>query len=156
MVSVNSEPSKFKYKMEAVAKLKNCPMSARKMRLVVDNIRGKSVDDALNILRYTKKEASGWLDKLVLSAIANWEHKNNMTVSADDYDLYIKTAFVGEGTMLKRFRPAPHGRAHRIRKRTNHVTLVVENRVALDNKYSSRDVSSDDVEVEEVVEETND
>ncbi len=142
--------------MEAVAKLKNCPMSARKMRLVVDNIRGKSVDDALNILRFTKKEASGWLDKLVLSAIANWEHKNNMTVSADDYNLYIKTAFVDQGTSLKRFRPAPHGRAHRIRKRTNHVTLVVENRIGLDNKYSSKAVSSDDVEVEEVVEKTND
>lgn len=141
--------------MEAVAKLKNCPMSARKMRLVVDNIRGKSVDEALNILRFTKKEASVWLDKLVLSAIANWEHKNNMAVSADDYNLFIKTAFVDQGTTLKRFQPAPHGRAHRIRKRTNHVTLVVENRIALDKKYSSKAVSSDDVEVEEVAEKTN-
>lgn len=130
-------------------------MSARKMRLVVDNIRGKSVDEALNILRFTKKEASVWLDKLVLSAIANWEHKNNMAVSADDYNLFIKTAFVDQGTTLKRFQPAPHGRAHRIRKRTNHVTLVVENRIALDKKYSSKAVSSDDVEVEEVAEKTN-
>ncbi|MEO1515270.1 MAG: 50S ribosomal protein L22 [Bacteroidota bacterium] len=118
--------------MEAVAKLKNCPMSARKMRLVVDNIRGRRVDEALNILRYTKKEAATWLEKVVLSAIANWEYKNGMAVSADDYDLYIKEAFSDEGTMLKRFRPAPHGRAHRIRKRTNHVTIIVENRIALD------------------------
>jgi len=117
--------------MEAVAKLKNCPMSARKMRMVVDNIRGKQVDDALNILRFTKREASDWLEKLLLSAIANWEYKFEGVENADDYDLYIKTAFVDEGSMLKRFRPAPHGRAHRIRKRTNHVTLVVENRVPL-------------------------
>lgn len=115
--------------MEAVAKLKNCPMSARKMRLVVDNIRGKNVDEALNVLRYTKKEASDWLEKVVLAAIANWENKNGLTASADEHDLFIKTAFVDEGRVLKRFRPAPHGRAHRIRKRTNHVTIIVENRV---------------------------
>lgn len=119
--------------MEAVAKLKKCPMSARKMRLVVDNIRGKNVDDALNLLKFTNKEAATWLEKLVLSAISNWEYKNNMAVSADDYDLIIKTAFVDEGITLKRFRPAPHGRAHRIRKRTNHVTIVVENQVPLDS-----------------------
>ena len=118
--------------MEAVAKLKNCPMSARKMRLVVDNIRGKNVDEALDILRFTKKEAAEWVEKLLLSAIANWEHKLDGMESADDYDLVITRAFVDEGTMLKRFRPAPHGRAHRIRKRTNHVTLIVENQVELD------------------------
>lgn len=117
--------------MEAVAKLTNCPMSARKMRLVVDNIRGKSVNEALNILKFTKKEASIWLEKVVLSAIANWEDKKDMAYSAEDYDLHIKAAFVNEGTMLKRFRPAPHGRAHRIRKRLNHVTIVVENKVAI-------------------------
>ncbi|GLR19322.1 50S ribosomal protein L22 [Portibacter lacus] len=121
-----------KDKMEAVAKLRNCPMSARKMRLVVDLIRGKSVDDALNILKYTKKEAAVWVEKLLLSAISNWENKNDMTYSADEYDLYVKTIFSDEGTMLKRFRPAPHGRAHRIRKRTNHVTLVVQNRIAIE------------------------
>ena len=142
--------------MEAVAKLKKCPMSARKMRLVVDNIRGKSIDDALNILRFTKKEASVWLDKLVLSAVANWEHKNGMAVSADDYNLFIKEVFADEGTMLKRFRPAPHGRAHRIRKRTSHVTLIVENRIKLEKNYSTQAVESDEVEVEEVGEETND
>ena len=115
--------------MEAVAKLRNVPMSARKMRLVVDVIRGKKVDEALDILRFTKKEAATWLEKLVISAIANWEYKLNGVEDADDYDLYIKTAFVDEGTSLKRFRPAPHGRAHRIRKRTNHVTIVVANRI---------------------------
>jgi len=125
--------------MEAVAKLKNCPMSARKMRLVVDNIRGKNVDDALDILKFTKKEAADWLEKVVLSAIANWEYKNDMAVNADDYDLFVKTAFVDEGTMLKRFRPAPHGRAHRIRKRTNHVTIVVENRKELESQAQAGD-----------------
>lgn len=144
--------------MEAIAKLKSCPMSARKMRLVADNVRGKDVDEALNILKYTKKEAAQWLEKTLLSAIANWEYKNDMVVSADDYDLYIKTLLVDEGTMLKRFRPAPHGRAHRIRKRTNHLTIVVENRKPLDKELypASEDdveyVDADD-EVEEEIEE---
>jgi large subunit ribosomal protein L22 len=138
--------------MEAIAKLKNCPMSARKMRLVVDAIRGKNVDEALDILRFTKKEAAGWLEKVVLSAISNWEYKLGGAESADDYNLFIKTAFVDEGTMLKRFRPAPHGRAHRIRKRTNHVTIIVENRIPLASDgadYEAEDV----VEVEEAAEE---
>lgn len=119
--------------MEAVAKLKNCPMSARKMRMVVDTIRGKGVEDALNILKFTNREAAEWVEKVLLSAIANWENKNGASLSADDYGLYIKTALVDEGTMLKRFRPAPHGRAHRIRKRTNHVTLIVENSEVIDS-----------------------
>jgi len=122
--------------MEAVAKLRNCPMSARKMRIVVDNIRGKSVDEALNILKFTKKEAATWLEKVVIAAVANWENKSDMTYSAADYDLKVKTAFVDEGTMLKRFRPAPHGRAHRIRKRQNHVTIIVENTVAIEETNS--------------------
>ena len=117
--------------MEAVAKLKSIPMSARKMRIVVDNIRGKQVSEALDILRFSKQEAALWLEKLLLSAIANWEYKLGGAENADDYDLVVKTAFVDEGTALKRFRPAPHGRAHRIRKRTNHVTLVVENQLPL-------------------------
>ena len=128
--------------MEAVAKLKNCPMSARKMRLVVDNIRGKGIEDALDVLKFTKKEASAWLEKVVVSAVSNWEYKLGGVESADDYDLYIKTAFVDEGTMLKRFRPAPHGRAHRIRKRTNHVTIIVENRVPV-NEDSEDAVDGD-------------
>lgn len=117
--------------MEAVAKLKNCPMSPRKMRLVVDIIRGKRVSEALNILKFTNKEASVWLEKLLLSAISNWEQKSTMDGAADDYELFIQTAFVDGGASLKRFRPAPQGRAARIRKRTNHVTLVVANKVAI-------------------------
>lgn len=141
--------------MEAVAKLKNCPMSARKMRLVVDNIRGADVNNALNILKYTKKEAAIWLEKLLLSAIANWEYKT--TEESDDYELYIKEAFVDEGTMLKRFRPAPHGRAHRIRKRTNHVTLVLENRVILDTELEGdfSDEELEDTEHLDAAEESN-
>ena len=134
--------------MEAIAKLKNVPMSARKMRLVVDNIRGKDVDEALDILRFTKKEAASWLEKLLLSAIANWEYKLDGLESADDYELYVKTIFSDEGAQLKRFRPAPHGRAHRIRKRTNHVTLIVENRIPV----AQDEASDDDAEVEEVTE----
>lgn len=126
--------------MKAVAKLKSVPMSARKMRLVVNNIRGKSVEEALDILRFTKKEAATWLEKVVLSAIANWEYKLDGMESADDYDLYISEAFSDEGTQLKRSRPAPHGRAHRIRKRTNHVTIVVENRIPLDSETEGEDV----------------
>lgn len=126
--------------MKAVAKLKSVPMSARKMRLVVNNIRGKSVEEALDILRFTKKEAATWLEKVVLSAIANWEYKLDGMESADDYDLYISEAFSDEGTQLKRFRPAPHGRTHRIRKRTNHVTIVVENRIPLDSETEGEDV----------------
>ncbi len=123
--------------MEAVAKLKNCPMSARKMRMVADLIRGKEVSEALNVLRFNTKEGSRWLEKLLLSAVANWEYTNQESASADEHGLFIKTAMVDEGTMLKRFRPAPHGRAHRIRKRTNHVTLVVENKIPLRSDSNS-------------------
>ncbi|MBK8706145.1 MAG: 50S ribosomal protein L22 [Saprospiraceae bacterium] len=130
--------------MEAVAKLKNVPMSARKMRLVVDNIRGKNVNDALYILRYSKREAATWLEKLVLSAVANWVYKLNNTENADDYNLVIKTAFVDEGTMLKRFQPAPQGRAHRIRKRTNHVTIVVANQIPLESETVSAEIMEAD------------
>jgi large subunit ribosomal protein L22 len=121
-------------------------MSARKMRLVVDLIRGKKVEAALDILRFTKKEAAVWLEKLLVAAIANWEVKTGGMENADDYDLYVKTIFSDEGAVLKRFRPAPHGRAHRIRKRTNHVTLIVENRVP----YRTDAVMQDVAEVEEV------
>ncbi len=122
-------------------------MSARKMRLVVDLVRGKDVDEALDILRYTKKEAAIWVEKLVLSAIANWEYKLGGAESADDYELFIKTAFVDEAGMLKRFRPAPHGRAHRIRKRSNHVTIIVDNRVPLESTEET--VEIEELETEE-------
>ena len=128
-------------------------MSARKMRMVVDIIRGKKVEEALDILRFTKKEAAVWLEKLVVSATANWEHKLGGMENADDYDLYIKTIFSDAGTMLKRFRPAPHGRAHRIRKHTNHVTVIVENRIPVSADATGRLVE-DAVEVEEVEEDT--
>jgi len=118
--------------MEAIAKMKNVPLSERKMRFVIDSIRGKSVDQALNILKFSKREASEWAEKLLLSAIANWENKLNNAYSADDYDLYVKTAFSDGAGSLKRFRPVPHGRAHRIRKRMNHLTLVVANKTAVE------------------------
>ncbi len=129
--------------MEAVAKLKNCPMSARKMRLVVDNIRGKNVNQALGILKFTKRESATWLEKVLLSAIANWEYKLKNTESADDYDLVVKTVMVDEGAFLKRFRPAPHGRAHRIRKRTCHATIIVENRLKLDSEGGEENIDQD-------------
>lgn len=120
--------------MEAVAKMKNIPLSARKMRFVVDSVRGKSVDEALNILKFSKREASEFVEKLLLSAISNWENKLDMVYSADDYDLYIKEIFSDEAGFLKRFRPAPHGRAHRIRKRSNHVTVIVANRTEIESE----------------------
>jgi large subunit ribosomal protein L22 len=116
--------------MEAVAKLKNCPMSPRKMRLVVDIIRGKNVNEALNILRYTKNEGAVWVEKLLLSAISNWEN-NNDGQDPSESGLFVKTVFVDGGSVLKRFQPAPQGRAHRIRKRMNHVTLVVDGKESL-------------------------
>ncbi len=109
-------------------------MSPRKMRLVVDNIRGKRVTQALGILRYTNKEAAVWLEKLVLSAAANWEQKADQVGAGDDFDLVIKTAFVDPGSIIYRFLPAPQGRAYKVRKRRNHVTIVVENKVKLSNE----------------------
>ncbi len=108
----------------AFAKLNNCPTSPRKMRLVADLIRGAQVEKALAILKFDSKEASRRLEKLLLSAIANWQAKNE-DANVEDADLFIKEIRVDSGTMLKRLRPAPQGRAHRIRKRSNHVTLVL-------------------------------
>lgn len=111
--------------MEAVAKLNNSPIAPRKMRLVVDSIRGKEVNTALNILKFQSKAGSPVIEKLLLSAISNWEQKNE-DVDIEDANLFIKEVYVTEGRTLKRFRPAPQGRAHRIRKRSNHVTLVID------------------------------
>ena len=108
----------------AFAKLNNCPTSPRKMRLVADLIRGKKVEKALNILRFSQKEASIRLEKLVLSAVSNWQAKNE-EADVEAAALFIKEIRVDSGTMLKRLRPAPQGRAHRIRKRSNHVTVVL-------------------------------
>ncbi len=114
--------------MEAIAKLNNCPTSPRKMRLVADLVRGMKVENALSTLKYTQKESAKRVEKLLLSAISNWQVKNE-GARVEDSDLYIKTIAVDSGRMLKRFRPAPHGRAHRIRKRSNHVTIVVDSKV---------------------------
>lgn len=111
--------------MEAVAKLNNCPTSPRKMRLVVDLIRGERVEKALYILKYTNKEVAQRVEKLLLSAIKNWESKNE-GMRPEDNGLFVKTIFVDGGRQLKRLRPAPQGRGYRIRKRSNHVTLVVD------------------------------
>ena len=111
--------------MEAVAHLKNNPTSTRKMRLVADLIRGKKVYEALTILKFSKQEASGKLEKLLKSAINNWEQKNDGS-KPEDSDLVVKEIQVNAGTMLKRFLPAPQGRAYRLRKRSNHVTIKVD------------------------------
>ncbi len=124
---IRAEKIKEEKKTQYVAKLRNCPTSPRKMRLVADMIRGKEVNRALAILRYTKKEAAQRLEKLLLSAIANWQSKNE-GVRIEESNLYIKSIHVDGARMLKRLRPAPQGRAHRIRKRSNHVTLFVDSK----------------------------
>ena len=111
----------------SVAKLQNCPTSPRKMRLVVDLIRGEKVEKALYILKYTNKEAAIRVEKLLLSAIKNWEGKNDGQ-RVEYCDLYVKEVSVGGGRQLKRLRPAPQGRGYRIRKRSNHVTLIVDSK----------------------------
>lgn len=111
--------------MEAVAKLKNVPTSPRKMRQVADMIRGERVNKALSILKFEPKVGAEKLEKLLLSAISNWQIANE-DAKIEEADLYIKTIAVDSGRMLKRLRPAPQGRAHRIRKRSNHVTLVID------------------------------
>ena len=111
-------------KKVAFAKLNNCPTSPRKMRLVADLVRGKEAEQALQILRFSSKEASRRLEKLLLSAIANWQAKNE-DADIEEADLFVQEIRVDGGTMLKRLRPAPQGRAHRIRKRSNHVTVVI-------------------------------
>lgn len=111
--------------MEALARLKNVPTSPRKMRLVADLVRGKRVGVALSILKFTPNHAAIRLEKLVLSAVANWQGKNP-EVKLEEADLFVKTIMVDEGRSLKRLRTAPQGRGHRIRKRSNHVTLVID------------------------------
>jgi large subunit ribosomal protein L22 len=109
----------------SIAKLKNVPTSPRKMRLIADLIRGERVNKALNILKYEPKVGSPKLEKLLLSAISSWTAKHQ-DVKLEEADLYVKDVWVDGGRILKRLRPAPQGRAHRIRKRSNHVTLVVD------------------------------
>ena len=113
--------------------MRDCPTSPRKMRLVADIIRGVEINKALGILRFSKKEASIRMEKLLKSAIANWEAKNEGE-RLEDTKLCVKEIFVDGGRMLKRIQPAPQGRAHRIRKRSNHVTIVVDKMVTVENK----------------------
>jgi large subunit ribosomal protein L22 len=111
--------------MEALARLKNVPTSPRKMRLVAGLVRGKSVNKALGILKFEANSGAARIEKLLLSALSNWQQKNE-DARIEDANLFIKEIFVDEGKMLKRLRPAPQGRGHRIRKRSNHVTVVID------------------------------
>lgn len=110
-----------------MARLKGVPTSPRKMRLVADQIRGVDVDKALQILKFSTKEASINIEKLLLSAIANWQAKNE-DQNIEEAGLFVSKIFVDSGSMLKRIRPAPQGRAHRIRKRSNHVTMILDSK----------------------------
>jgi large subunit ribosomal protein L22 len=122
-----AEKLKAEKKVTAIAVLKDAPTSPRKMRLVVDIIRGVEVNKALDILKFSKKEASIRLEKLLKSAIANWEAKNaDKAGELEKGNVYIKTIMVDEGRTLKRIRPCPQGRAGRIRKRSNHVTIILD------------------------------
>ncbi|KAA9333769.1 50S ribosomal protein L22 [Adhaeribacter soli] len=111
--------------MEAVAKLRNVPTSPRKMRLVANMVRGKQVNSALGILKFEANSGAEKIEKLLLSALSNWQAKNE-DARIEESNLYIKAIFVDEGRTLKRLRPAPQGRGHRIRKRSNHVTLIID------------------------------
>lgn len=128
----SAEELKEARKHIAFAKLNNCPTSPRKMRLMADLIRGEGVDKALSVLRFSPKESSVRLEKLLLSAVANWQAKNE-DGDVEKAGLFVKEIRVDSARMLKRLRPAPQGRAHRIRKRSNHVTLVLG---AQDNSQS--------------------
>ena len=120
----SAEKIKEAKKQVAFAKLNNCPTSPRKMRIVADSVRGKKVDMALTILKFSQKEASNRLEKLLMSAISNWQSKNE-DADVEQANLFIKEIRVDSAGMLKRLRPALQGRAHRIRKRSNHVTLIL-------------------------------
>ena len=117
--------------MEAVAKLRNYQTSPRKMRLLADLIRGEKVEKALAVLEFNTKHPAVPLRKLVLSAISNWKAKNE---GADESQLIVKTIFVDGGRTLKRMRPAPQGRGYRVRKRSNHVTVIVDEKVIKEKK----------------------
>ena len=121
----SSEKLKESRKTQALAKLNSCPTSPRKMRLVADLVRGEDVYKALNILKFSPKHASRSLEKLLLSAINNWEQKNDGE-DATSANLVVKSINVDSAKMLKRIQAAPQGRAHRIRKRSNHVTLIID------------------------------
>ncbi|HOI26227.1 MAG: 50S ribosomal protein L22 [Paludibacteraceae bacterium] len=129
---ISAEAIKEAKKSLYYAKLNDVPTSPRKMRLVADMIRGMEAYRALSVLRYSTKDASNRLEKLLRSAIANWEQKNDK--KADNGELYISAIYVDSAKMLKRLRPAPQGRGYRIRKRSNHVTLFVDTKNSNDNQ----------------------
>ena len=120
-----ADKRKEERKSKAFAILRNCPTSPRKMRYVVDMIRGIEVNRALDILKYSNKEAADRVEKLLISAIDNWQKKNE-GVRVEDSNLVVKEAFVDGGRMLRRMRTAPQGRGYRVLKRSNHVTLVLD------------------------------
>jgi large subunit ribosomal protein L22 len=124
---IMADAMKAERKASAFAKLNNCPTSPRKMRLVADMIRGVEIDKALSMLKYSNKEAASRVEKLLRSAIANWEAKNE-GLSLEESNLFVKEISVDGGRFLKRLRPAPQGRGYRIRKRSNHVTLVLDSK----------------------------
>ena len=128
---ITAEQNKEAKKKLYFAKLNDCPSSPRKMRLVAELIRGKNVELALNILQHTPNYAAEKLFKLLKSAIANWQQKNE-GVRMEDSHLFVKEVMVDEGRMLKRVQPAPQGRAHRVRKRSNHVTVIIDGRVKME------------------------
>ena len=122
-----AEKFKEAKKNTAIAKLNDVPTSPRKMRLVADTVRGVEVNRAIDLLHFSKRQPSVRLEKLLRSAIANWEAKNpDQTKELDNGNVYVKTIMVGEGRTLKRIRPCPQGRAGRIRKRFNHVTIILD------------------------------
>lgn len=128
-------------KSVADAKLNNVPTSPQKMRLVADLVRGMNVEAALGVLRFNPREASNRLEKLLLSAINNWQAKNEGK-RMEESNLYVKEIHVDGGRMLKRLRPAPQGRGYRVRKRSNHVTLVVDSRVVTNDAADKKEVTA--------------
>ena len=129
---ISAEARKEANKGLYFAKLTSVPTSPRKMRLVADMIRGMEVNKALSVLKFSNKEASARMEKLLKSAIANWETK--VEDKAENANLYVSAVFVDSATMLKRLRTAPQGRGYRIRKRSNHVTLFVDTKITNDNE----------------------
>jgi large subunit ribosomal protein L22 len=134
---ISADKRKEENKSRAVAELNNCPTSPRKMRLVVDMIRGIEVNRALDILRFSTKEPSKKIEKLLLSAIANWQKKNE-DVRIEKSNLYVKEVQVDGGRMLKRLRPAPQGRGYRVRKRSNHVTILLDSKADNQEQVASK------------------
>jgi len=128
-----AEKAKGAKKLKYFATLKNNPTSPRKIRLVADLIRNVEVDRALHILKHSSKEAAGKMEKLLLSAISNWQQKNE-GVRIEDSNLFVKEVFVDSGRILKRIQAAPQGRAHRVKKRSNHVTMVIDSRIFVEQE----------------------